>query len=825
MIRDVLADLRFAGRTLRRSPVFAVVSVTVLALAIGANSAVFSFMDALLLKTMTVAEPDRLVSLGPGAHSIFGMSDSPQAESFSYQQFEALQELEGVFTRIAASPTFGGRVTVGEPVSPDNIQRASCQLVTGEYFGMLGVRPILGRPIEPEDDEAGSSGARVAVLSYSYWQRRRGGDPGIVGTTIRLQGEPFTVIGVAPESFTGHHVEAPADMWAPLSQHPLLMGRDSLFVEENYRMAYWLNILGRLAPGVTVRQAQDAVNRVVVLTHEANGGGELRDFWVEVAPVGRGISSLRDRLTRPLTLLWAGTGLLLLIACANLANLLLARAADRRREVGVRVALGAGSLRLFRQLIAESVLLAAAGVAVGIAVAAWLVPAMTAMIGEMRGGSGISVTLDWRVTAFASALGLFTVLLFGSAPAWWSLRSGIASAMAGGRGTSGGTQAQARTKNLLIGAQVALSLVLLASTGLLLRTLGELRGVDLGVEPENVLLFSMDPSGAAPDGQDALRRAILSEVEGMPGIQAAAFAEDAPFNGNFSSSTIEVEGYDATPNEDVNILIFRATPGYFDVMAVPLVAGRLFNEADPHDQTCLVSEAFAARYFPNGDAVGGVLGRSNDRLRILGVVGDVRHVDIREGPPPMIYHSALGYERVQDTLLFRVRGDGAAESSAVRAAVRNLAPSLPISRTPSRVMEILDRAAALERLLGKLTGAFAALALLLAALGVYGVFSYGVARRTGELGLRQALGADRGALIALVMRQAVVVLAAGSAVGLVGAVFAGRLLSGILFGVSAYDPAALGVSLATLLGAGLLAAYWPARRAAAVSPAEALRHD
>lgn len=820
--------MRFALRTLRRSPVFASVSIAVLALAIGANSAVFSFIDALLVRSLPVAEPERLVSLGPGLTSSFGMSDSPQDDSFSYEQLEALREFDGVFSSISATPTFGSRVTVGERTSSTRPARAQCDLVDGEYFRMLGIQPLAGRWIEPEDDQISSGGARVVVLSHGYWTRRFGGDLGALGQTILLQDEPFTVIGVAPQSFTGHVPERPVDVWVPLAAQPGITRRESLFVGRNRQMSYWLNVFGRLAPGVSAPQAEEAVNQVVLRVHETYGDGEIsEDFRVQVLPVGRGISSLRDRLARPLNLLWAGTGLLLLIACANLANLLLARAAERRREIGVRIAIGAGAARLLRQLVAESLILAAAGVALGLAVADGLMPVMHQMVGELRGSSELATALDGRVVTFAAAVGLATLLLFGAAPAWWALRSGLASALAGGRGAVSVSRGQTRAKNLLIASQVALSLVLLSATGLIMRTLGELKAVDLGVEPENVWALNVSPraSGVSAEGQDEMRRAILAEVAPIREIQSVAFADGAPFTGNHSSSTLRIEGYEPAEQEDMNVIVSQATPAYFDVLDVPLVEGRLFRNDDQADQTGLVNEAFAARFFPNRSAVGGVIIHRDERLQIVGVVGGVRQVDVREAAPPILYRTSHGSPAFQDTLLFRTRGDVPPPTAAMRQAIERIAPQMPVSRTPTPISQILDRAAALERLLGKLTGAFAALALLLASLGIYGVLSHGVARRTGELGLRQALGADARELTAMVLRQASAVLAGGAAVGLVGSWFAGKLLAGVLFGVAPADPWALGAALAALMTAGLAAAYLPSRRAARVSPAEALRHE
>lgn len=824
MLGETLTDLRLSLRALGRSPGFAATAVGTLALAIGANTAVFSFIDSLLLKSLAVEEPGRLVSVGPGGSGSVGISDAPQTDHFSYPQLEALRELD-VFSSVAASPTFMTTVFIGERVSPDNVQRAQCGLVSGEYFSMVGIRPLAGRLIEPVDDDVRSGGSRVVVLGETYWRRELGGDPELIGETILIQDESFTVIGVVPASFSGHYLETPADLWTPLSTQPVITRRDSLFDKRGRFTNYWLDIVGRLAPGVPKDQAEQAVNAAMLRVHEADGGEELRDFRIRLFPAGRGMSALRPQMEKPLLLLWGGTALLLLIACANLANLLLARGADRRREIGVRLALGAGRTRLLRQLLSESLILAAGGVAAGLATAAWLMPTIEAMVARMRRPNLLEASFDWRVAAFAAGLGLATVVLFGAAPAWWSVKTSLLKALSGGRGTAADV-GHARAKKALIAGQFALSLILLSSTGLLIRTLGELRAVDIGIEPESVLYFGINPRGAGmpADGQDRMRRQILSRVEQLPGIEAAAFTAAFPLGGSYSTSTTQIDGEDPE-SQDVNVLNVRTTPGYFDALGIPLLAGRDFEDNDRFDQVAVVNQAFADRFFPSSSPIGHTLSTGPTPQRIIGVVGDVRQRNVRDEPPPMFYRPATGFEGYLGRLIFRVRGSGEEQGRAVRAAVREIAPEMPIGRTPGRLTETIGRTAALEKLLGELTGGFAALALLLAALGVYGVFNYSVARRTGEFGLRQALGAERGDLIALVLRQAAAVLAAGAAVGLVGSLFAGRLLSGILYGVGPQDPTALAGALAALTTAGLAAAYRPALRAANVSPAEALRHE
>lgn len=826
MTTEILDDLRYAVRTLARSPGFACIAIITLALGIGANSAVFSFVDALLLKTLPVNEPERLVVLGPGGMGTMSTADAPQEDHFSFAQFEAIRQRSEVFAAVSASPTVSTTVLIGDRVPGDDPERAACELVSGEFFSMMGIRPLAGRWIEPNDDEV-STAARVVVISHSYWQRRLGGDPEPLGRTLVLQDMPFQVIGIAPPTFRGHRLELPADMWAPLSFQPTLTRQPSYLSGEHRTSRYWLNVLARLAPGATIEQAEVVVNGEIRRIHEAGSNAELRDFHVSVMPAGAGLSSLRGSLSQPLLLLYGATGLLLLIACANLANLMLARAADRRREVGVRLALGASRWRLARQLLGESAVLALLGTGLGLAVASWLMPVMRGMIAEMRVPSMLQVQLDLRVVLLTSLIGLATVILFGAAPVMWSLRTSLRTALSGGRGASLSSFRQARTTNILLAAQIGLSLVLLSSTGLLLRTLGELREVDLGIETDSVVLFAIDArrAGMPVAGQDAMRHSLVEGVRAIPGVMAVAFASSPPMSGNSGTSTTEIEGYEPGPDENMNLIHDVASDGYFDTFGIPLVEGRFFDPSDRFREVCIVSESLARRFFGERSAVGKTLRGRYEPMRIVGVVGDVRHVSLRDEPPPIVYKPANSYDDYLRTLMIRLQGGGAAIGQSVQTVVRSVVPQVPFNGTARTVTGLVDSAMKVETLLSWLTGVFAAVALALAALGVFGVFSYSVKQRAGEFGVRQALGANRGNLIRLVVGQASVVLMVGSVFGVAGSMYAARLLEGTLYGVSSLDSIALGGALILQVAVGLLAVYDPARRAAAVNPAELLRQE
>lgn len=823
MFGDILNDLRFGARKLTRTPGFTIVALMMLALGIGANAAIFSFIDAILLKNLPVVDPGGLIVFGEGGAGVVGTGDSPQTDSFSYEQLLAFEQRKDIFSHVAASPTFLSTVAVGEAV--DSAENASGQLVSGEYFELLGVAPFSGRWITPQDNLPNGDG-RVVVLSYAYWQTRLNADPRILGQTITLQGQPFQVVGVAPPSFRGHYVDQSADMWIPLVAQPAITRRPSMLVRnaaEPQYDSYWLEILGRLAPGVSAQQAEQLVNEEILRVHRAAGGSELNNYHLPLSPAGQGISALRRSLGGPLVLLYGAAALLLLIVCANLANLLLARASDRGGEISVRLSLGAGRLRLVRQLLAESVLLGIVGASLGLAVAAWLMPVIRGMIGQMRGPNQVDATLDFRVLLFAAAVSMATVLLFGLAPALWSTkRGGITPG--GPKGAAVQSRSQSFVKGTLVASQAALSLFLLCCTGLLLQSLVELRSVDTGIATQNLYYFRLDSRTAQTQNHDAVRTAVLQQADAIPGVEATAFVGSAPLSGNFASSTTEIPGYEPAPDENMDLIYEHVSPGYFDALQIPHLAGRLFSSAD-RDDVCIVSQAFAARFFPEESPVGKTISTRGQQMRIVGVVGDVRQVRLRDDPPPIIYRSSIGYEQPLGTLLFRTSEDPVSAGGRIRDAVLASAPGTSIPRTPTLLNNYILVSTRVESLLSGLATVFAGLALLLAALGVYGLFSYAVRQRAGEFGVRQALGANQQDVIVLVLRQAGQVLASGAAVGLVASLFATRLLAGMLYGVSPTDPRTFAVALAVLISAGLFAAWAPARRAAAINPADLLRHE
>ena len=831
----LLSDLRFAIRGLARSPGFAAVAALTLAIGIGANTAIFSFVEVVLMRDLPVRKPGELVVLGPGGIGITGTSDLPQVDSFAYSQYQALWEDNPVFQHVAATATFNIGTAVRAPgADPESGQVRQAQVVTGDYFTLFGLQPAAGRLLEPGDVTAPGADP-VVVLSHSYWTTNLGGRADAVGSTLILQDIPFEVIGVAPPRFTGHAPDNPADLWVPLTMQPQLTRRASRLLPAAPSQTYWLNIFGRLRPGLSLEQAEARLNVRMQQIFLAAYGSELTperradvaEVHIPLNPAGGGLSSMRTKLRTPLTLLWAATGLILLIGCANLANILLARASDRRREISIRRALGAGAGRVIRQMLTESLLLAGLGAAAGLALAAWLIPLLRLLLTQIPGPNRLEIGLDASVLAFTGAAGLLTVVLFGLAPALWAARQDVSGGLkAGSRGATP-SRGHNFAKAALVAGQAALSVVLLGGAGMFLRTLAELRAVDLGIETENIVVMRTNGrrAGLPPENADAMRRLVLDHVRQVPGVAAASFTTDSPVSGNFNSSTVTVAGYEPAPDENTNAVNKVVTDGYFETFGIGLVEGRMLAKADRYDRACFVSRAFARRFFEGRSAIGGAIESAGRHCIVEGVVEDVREVRIRDQPPEIVYRPALGYDNFLPTLHARVAGDVNSTAEAIRAAVEQAAPALPLNRGFRMLEATVDRALTVERLLGRVTGAFAAVALLLAALGLFGLMSYIVRQRTAEIGLRQALGATRSEVVTMTIRQAAKPIAAGALAGVAGAVALGRGIQDLLYGVEPTDAWALGAALAALSSAGLLAALLPARRASRIEPTEALRHE
>jgi predicted permease len=815
-IEDMKQDLRYGLRTLRQSPGFTAVAVLSLALGIGANTAIFSLVDAVLLKMLPVRSPEQLVTV----EAIY-----PRGErrNFSYPVFERLRDRPQVFTGVLAAQDGTTQMEMAEPESANRTERAVVQLVSGEYFQVLGVNAVIGRTLTAADDQTPSAHP-VAVLSYAFWQRRFAGDVSVIGKRILLKAQPFTIIGVAPPAFFGEAVGRAPDIWAPLMMQPAL-DRGRSYIRE--AGSGWLRIMARLQPGVDETQAR----AWLALRHEQIKAepDKLARNLSKIEPLsgGRGLAGFRNQYSKPLSVLMAVVGLVLLIACANVANLLLARATTRQREVTIRLALGAGRFRLIRQFLTEGTLLAVAGGALGLLFAWWGSRFLLVLVSNDSNPIPIDVTPNARILGFTIGVSLLTALIFGLAPALAATRQDI---NAGLKMTALARPRLSLSRFLVIG-QVALSLLLLAGAGLFVQTLRNLSTLDLGFASESILQFWIDPqaSGYKQEQLSDLYRRLLERLNSAPGIQSVSMASHGFRTGDSSSCCISVEGYTNRLDEDRNIHTNRVTPGFFRTMGLPLLLGRDFTAQEASGELfpniAIINETMARYYFGEANPLGKRFGFGNPPqvklyIEIIGVVRDANYGNLREKPPRLIYFPAHG----GDVLVARAAGPVVALSATIRREIQTVDRSLEASDA-NAIPKLRDQALVQERLLAQLSSFFGLLALLLACVGLYGVMSYDVARRTNEIGIRMALGAQRVHVVSLVMRETMWLIVIGLIVGLVAALATTRFIASLLYGLTPNDPPTIGLAGLLLLIVAALAGYLPARRAARVDPMVALRHD
>ena len=834
-LQRVVQDLGFALRQLRRHPGFAWAAIVSLALGIGANTALFSVLNAVLLRSLPVQAPSELFTL---------TIDSPVTvgQRFSYRAF---LELKGAAADpgSAAAMSQSGRmnVTIGEGTQPE---RANVQLVSGDFFRLLGLQPALGRLLDPTDDRI--VGAHpVAVLSHGYWRLRFGSSPQVVGRTVAVNGSRFTVVGVASEGFRGVFLESPTDIWIPtmmqadVRYHQNFSATAGASAERPWIPQdgiTWLDVLVRANADAVPRLATSldaAFGRRLTIQADTIGDREQRKRLLESRIVldsfSHGRSRLRDRFT---PLLYALTGLVvlvLLIACANTASLLLARAASRRREIAVRLSIGAGRGRMIQQLLTESSLLAGVGALAGLLLAWWSADAFARMVVRTVTGSTASiVAIDGRVLVFAVVVSAITGLLFGLAPAIRATKIDLCGALRmGGKGVVGRQSSNAGT--LLIGAEVALSLLLVTAAGLFGRSLYNLTHVPLGFDADRVVNVAIDPrnSAIAPASLSSLYAAVLRSVESVPGVASAAFAECGLAGGCRSASDgIVIGGYTAAPSELVKFEENRVGTEYLQTTGIPLLRGRNFSSDDRKGapKVAIVNQALARRYFAGREAIGQKFGYQSPDIEIVGIMADARVYSAREHAEPMAYYPLEQSLLYTTSLSVRAAGDPAQTVSAVREAVRSAAPNLVVERITTLEQQV-DNSLSADRVVALLASAFGALALALAGVGLFGLMSYAVARRTSEIGIRMALGARPAVVLRGIVMESMRLIAVGLLIGLPLAAAGGRLVSSILFGVRPWDGATLSVASLTLAVLGLLAAWVPAWRASRVDPVIALRRD
>ena len=810
----LLQDVRFGFRLLTKNPGFALVALVSLALGIGANTAIFSLMDKLLLRQLPVERPEQLVSVA---------SYGGKNNSFSYPLYTDYRDRNPVFSGLAAY--FEAAFSLSDNGSTERVHG---DLVSGNFFDVLGVTPAVGRFFAEEEDRTPGAHA-VAVISYGLWKRRFNADPRVINRTVLLNAQPFTIIGVAPAEFTGVVRGSSPDLYVPMMMQDAAMPTWSGAIAN--RNMTWLELIGRLKPDFSRQQAQAAFAAFAAQLKQEISSDENLDADIVLGDASRGQMYDVTEVASPLAWLMGMVGLVLLIACANVANLLIARAAARRKEIAIRLAIGAGRARLVRQLLTESLLLSVAGGALGLLVARWLADLLVSFLPPNR--LVVETTLDRRVLLFTLLLSVLTGIVFGLAPALQSSKPDVVAALKNEAATAGGRARRLSLRNLLVVSQVALSLLVLTSAGLCVRSLQKLLSIDMGFEPARVLVMSLD---VALNGyQEPRGRAFFAQLTerlaALPGVESASLAALVPLADSSMNRSVRVEGYtppDGRPT--INFGFNIVGPNYFRTLGLPLIRGRDFAPQDREGakRVVIINETIARTYWPDQDAIGKqiIFGRPGNEqyVEVVGVVKDTKYRSLTEAPRPMMYLPLAQYYRAGMALHVRSAGDPRALAAMVRREVQALDANLPVYNL--RTLED-QRAGSLyvARFAATLSGFFGALALLLASVGIYGVMAYAVSRRTREIGIRMALGADRGVVLRMVLGEGLLLIGTGLGVGVLVTLAVTRLMAGLLYGVSATDPVTLIAVPIILVGVALGACFVPARRATRVNPMAALRYE
>ncbi len=833
-MKNLSQDIRYAFRTLTKSPVFCIVAVASLALGIGANTAIFSLIDQLILRLLPVRNPQELVMLNTrGSH----YGNNTGENSLSYLMYTDIRDrnqvFSGMFARYEQSLSFS---------SEGKTERISGELVSGNYFPVLGVGSAAGRVFGPSDDLL-QGGHPIAVISYDFWQSHFGGDRNAVGRRILVNGYPLEIVGVSQRGFFGIDPSV-----SPQIRIPLVMKREMTpgpWYRLNDRRSRFVQVFGRLKPGVTARQAKAALQPLYrsILNEEVKSAdfAKTTDYtrqqflkgWIDVLPAATGRSRMRRQFENPLLVLMGVVGFVLLIACANLANLLIARAAARQKEVAMRIALGASRYRLVRQLLVESLMLSLTGGLLGLALAAGMNRALMSFIPAGTTPLALSAAPDWSVFGFNVGVSLFTGILFGLAPALQSSRADVATTLKDQSGgvVSGGS---VTLRKVLVTAQVTLSLLLLIGAGLFIKTLRNLRETNPGFRVERLVTFKVDPprNGYSSEKSRQFYRDLKDRLNALPGVRAASLTMVPLLDGDEWDSSVTVEGYSAKQGEEVQPHMNYPQPGLFAALDVPVELGRDFTDRDEEKapRVAIVNEKFAKKYFKGSSPLGHRIGMGMDPgtkldISIVGVVRDTKYEDMRADTPDEVYIPA-GQVPFQVGMTGYVRTEREPEQAlaAVPQLIHSMDPNLPVY--DMRTLEAqVDRSLSTERLVASLSTVFGVVAAFLAAIGLYGVMAYTVTRRTREIGIRMALGAERAHVVWMVTREILVLMGFGVAVGLPASWLLTRLIQSQLYGVPAHDPVMI---VAGVLGIGAIAAiagFAPGRRATKIHPMVALRWE
>jgi predicted permease len=844
-----MQDIRVALRQLRKSPGFALTVILTIALGIGANTAIFTLVHAVLLKSLPVADPKTLYRVGDRDDCCVNggfMNDDGDFDLFSYDLYLHIRDTTPEFEQLAAMQSGMNTLTVRRGSEPAKAVRS--QFVSGNFFTTFGVGAFAGRALSTEDDKPGA--APAVVISYQEWQSEYGADPSLVGSNIFIQGQPVTVVGIAPPGFFGDRIRpSPPALWIPLSLEPLIDSESPIL---HVKPSNWLYAIGRVKPGTEIGPMQAKISNNLRLwlgtvdEYTRNGGSkEIAKQHVVITPGGAGIQNLQQNTGKGLYLLMTISGLVLLVACANIANLLLARGTTRKAETAIRMALGAARSRLIRQMLTESILLACLGGIAGLAVAYAGTRTILALAFPRAHNIPIDASPSLPVLGFAFLLSLVTGVVFGIVPAWITSHADPAEAL---RGANRSTRDRgALPQKGLIVVQAALSLVMLVSAGLLTKTLRNLEHQNFGLETSNRYVVHLDAAGAGytPEKLPALYQRLEQQFAAQPGVQSVGLALYSVLEGNNWGESVFVEGKpDPGPNAHNGSSWDRVNPKFFETVGQPVVRGRGFSDADTATSqfVAVVNQAFVKKFFPNEDPIGRHFGifeqHYSGAFEVVGIVADAKYTDPRSEVRPMYFRPLTQQLKVEtpnelmaegrslyiNSITLRFNTPPQNVDTLVRRTLADIDPNITIEDLRSLDYQVSGNFNQ-ERLIARLTMLFGLLALTLAAVGLYGITSYAVARRTSEIGLRMALGADRGNVVQMVMRGAFTQVALGLVIGLPIALIGGRYMADQLYGVKPYDPLSLAIAVLVLAAAAAVAGFVPARRAASIEPMKALRTE
>jgi predicted permease len=836
LLETVIQDCSYVLRQLRKSPAFAVAAILTLAIGIGANAAIFSLVDQLILRLLPVQDPQRVVALVGMGH-FFG--DSQGNNPLSYPMYEDLRDRNRVFSQMmcrrpsdfTVNTSSGSEVVRGESVS-------------GNYFPLLGIRPAFGRLFSAADT-LHAAASPLVVVSYSYWMNRLGGDPGAIGRTIRVNNYPLTIIGVVGPGFHGLEPGLNESIFLPITMVPVIFSDSDAGPRFFDRRLRWVNVYGRLKPGTTIGLAKVGLQLLFhqILNNELHepdfrhatvyDKDEFLKMSLDVIPGGQGDRTLRHQYEKPLWVLMGVAGLVLLIACANIAGLCLARATSRQKEIAVRLAIGSSRLRIAQQLITESLVLAITGGAAGIALAVVVIKSLLAFLPSDVNGYDISSSPDSHMLEFSVVLALVTGVAFGLVPALQSTRPDVAKALKNQSASTTSGAGQYRFRKALVAGQVALSLLLLTAASLFIRSLENLRSLNPGFQAQNVLQFELDtgPVGYDLNGARAFFRSLEERVKSIPGVESSGAADMPVLSaGSWVAPMIVIAGYQPKPGEDMTAHVNAVSPGYFKTLGIHLLAGRVFRDSDSATSrpVAVVNEGFVKRFLGNEPAVGHFVGKGNDpsapaNTEIVGVVNDTDYENLREAAPRQIFLCAAQHYP-GPFVYVRTEGDPRSVFGSVTKLVHEMDPRVPIQGMKT-VEQHVDESLTTERMIASLSSGFSLIATALAVIGLYGVMAYMVAQRAREMAIRIALGAMAGRVIWLAMRELVLLVAIGIAVALPLIVFLNGLVRNELYGIPPSDVLSILAAILILSSVAFLAGYIPSRRAACSDPMQVLRYE